>query len=86
MIHVKDPKIVRLATRLAALTGESRIEAIRTALEERMARLPGASAQNNRRAELVRVLGCGMSTMIRAGRRKTKLTAEEIQELLAYGP
>ena len=85
-IHVKNPDVIKLATRLAALTGESRTEAIRTALEEKLARLHGASAQGSRRAELVRVLGCKVPPMIRAGRRKASLTEEEVQELLAYGP
>ncbi len=85
-IHVKNPGVIRLATRLAALMGESTTEAIRTALEEKMDRLNGTSAQASRRAELVRVLGCKAPPMIRAGRRKTSLTKEEVQELLAYGP
>ncbi len=85
-IHLKNPDVIRLATRLSALTGESRAETIRTALEEKMARLHGTSVQASRRAELVRVLGCKVPAMIRAGRRKTSLTEAEIQELLAYGP
>ncbi len=85
-INVKDPDVIKLATRLAALTGESKTEAIRRALEERISRVSLASAQSTRRAELVRVLGCKSNSMIRPGRRKTSLTAEEVQELLAYGP
>ncbi len=85
-IRIKDPGLIRLATQLAVLTGESRTEAIRKALEEKMARLSCASALNSRRAELVRVLGCRVPSMIRAGGRKGNLTPEEVQELLAYGP
>jgi len=85
-IHIKNPGVIRLAGQLAALTGESRTEAIRKALEEKLARLSRASALGNRRAELVRVFGCRVPSMIRAGGRKGNLTPEEVQELLAYGP
>ncbi len=85
-IHIKDPDVTRLAARLAALTGESRTGTIRRALLEKLARLSRTSVRRNRRAEVVRILGCRIPSMIRAGRRKTGLTPEEIQELLAYGP
>ncbi len=85
-IHIKDSGVIRLATQLAALTGESRTGAIRRALEEKIARLSGASAQSSRRAELVRVFGCKVPSLVRAGRRRGNLTPEEVQELLAYGP
>ena len=85
-INVKDPVVIKLATQLAALTGESKTEAIRSALEEKISRVSLASAQGTRRAELVRVLGRKLPSMLRAGRRKTSLTAEEVQELLSYGP
>ncbi len=85
-IHITNPRVTRLAAQLAALTGESRTEAVRMALEERLARLSTAAAQKRRRAELARVLGCGVTPMVRAGNRSTSLTPEEVQELLAYGP
>jgi len=37
-LSIRDPETDRLARELAALTGESMTEAIRTALEERLAR------------------------------------------------
>ncbi len=85
-IHIRDLGVVKLATQLAALTGESRTDAIRRALEEKMARLSGTAAHSSRRAELVRVFGCKVPSMVKAGRRRGNLTPEEVQELLAYGP
>ncbi len=85
-ICIKDSGMIRLATQLAALTGESKTEAIRKALDERLDRLSRVSSHRMRRAELVRVLGCKVPAMIRAGSRRRGLTPEEVQELLAYGP
>jgi antitoxin VapB len=38
MLNIKDPDTDRLARRLARLTGESLIQAVRTAVEERLER------------------------------------------------
>ncbi len=85
-IHIKNPAVTRLAAELASLTGESRTEAIRKALEEKMARLLCRAARQARRAEMAQILGCEARGMLRAGKRKAVLKAEEVQELLAYGP
>lgn len=86
MTHVKNPTISRLAAELALMTGESRTEAIRGALEEKLVRLSRLSSHRERRAELVRIFGGEIRTMIRAGGKKRALSPEEVQELLAYGP
>lgn len=48
-LSIRDPETDRLARELAALTGESMTRAIRTALEERLAR-----ARRRRQAEIER--------------------------------
>lgn len=48
-LSIRDPETDRLARELAALTGESMTKAIRTALEERLAR-----AKRRREAEIER--------------------------------
>jgi hypothetical protein len=83
---IKDPEVMRLAKDLAVLTGESREETIRKALEERAIRLSSTSARRAHRAEFARILGREVQTMARAGRKQNCLTLEEVQELLAYGP
>jgi hypothetical protein len=85
-ILIKNPVVVRLARELAALTGESKVETIRRALEEKVIRLSDFSAQRARRAEFARILGRDVHTMAQVGRVKKCLTPEEVQELLAYGP
>ncbi len=85
-IHINNPAVARLATELAALTGESKTEAIRKSLEERMSRLSCTALLRVRRAELARVLGREIRAMVPAGGRKAILRQEEVQELLAYGP
>jgi antitoxin VapB len=85
-IHIKNPAVTRLAAELASLTGDSKTEAIRKALEEKMARLSIIAARRARSAELARILGREVCTLARAGGRKRILTPAEVQELLAYGP
>jgi len=78
--------IKQLSANLARLTGETRTEALRTALEERMARLSSAAAQQARRVEMTRIFGRRTRGMVPARGKKNALTPEEVQELLAYGP
>jgi len=85
-IHIKDTVVTKLAAELASLTGESKTEAIRNALEEKMARLAIEAARRARRADMARILGREVCTLARAGRKKRVLSTAEIQELLAYGP
>jgi antitoxin VapB len=85
-IQIKDPVVTKLAAELASLTGESKTDAIRNALEEKMARITMCAARRTRRAEMARILGREVCTLARAGGKKEVLSAAEIQELLAYGP
>jgi antitoxin VapB len=85
-IYIKNPAVTRLADELASLTGDSKTEAIRKALEEKMIRLSSSSARRARRADLVRILGREVCTLARADGKERILTPAEVQELLAYGP
>ena len=85
-IYIKDTVVMKLATDLALLTGESKAVVIRNALEEKMARLTINAARRARSADMARILGREVCTLARAGRKKKVLSAAEIQELLAYGP
>ena len=85
-ITIKNPSVTRLADELASLTGDSKTEAIRKALEEKIVRLSCSSARRARRAELARILGREVCTLARADGKKRILTPAEVQELLAYGP
>ena len=54
-LNIKNAEVERLATELARITGESKTEAIRRALQERSRRLRGAVAAD-RRARVLRYL------------------------------
>lgn len=84
-LNIKNAEVERLATEVARLTGESKTEAIRRALQERRRRLKSATA-SARRTRVLRFLAKKVwPTLPKAqvGRRPTR--AEE-DELLGYGP
>jgi antitoxin VapB len=84
-LNIKNAEVERLAAEVARLTGESKTEAIRRALDERRRRLRGVSAETRRR----RVLGFLERKVwprlpeTQVGRR---LTRAEEDEILGYGP
>lgn len=84
-LNIKNPTVERLAEELARLTGESKTEAIRKALDERRRRLKGPSIAE-RRVRVVRFLKKDVWPTIPAkflGRRPTR--AEE-DAILGFGP
>ena len=83
-LNIKNDEVERLAAEVARLTGESKTEAIRRALDERRRRLkaprrapaaPGCSASRGQ--------GVGESPPKERGRR---LSREEEDAILGYGP
>jgi antitoxin VapB len=80
-----DPETERLAAELAELAGESKTEAIRKALEERRQRLAPPSAPD-RAARLRRFLEEEVWPQIPADLRGKKLSKQEGEEILGYGP
>lgn len=84
-LNIKNPAVERLAGELARLTGESKTEAIRKALDERRRRLKGPSIAE-RRLRVIRFLKRDVWPTIPSeflGRRPTR--AEE-DEILGFGP
>ena len=55
-LNIKNPEVERLAAELSDMTGESKTQAIRTALLERRRRLELRIAPAQRRAHLLRFL------------------------------
>ncbi len=84
-LNLKNAAVERLAAEVARLTGESKTEAIRRALDERRRRLKGTSA-DERRARVVRFLEKKMWPTLHAGERGRRLTRAEEDEILGYGP
>jgi antitoxin VapB len=84
-LNIKNAAVERLAAEVARLTGESKTEAIRRALDERRRRLKGLSAEQ-RRARVLRFLDEKVWPTLPAGERGRRLTRAEEDDILGYGP
>ena len=85
-LNIKDPETERLATEVAALTGESKTRAIRIALQERKQRLGFRVKRRSRKDELLRFLERDVWPRVPAEERGRRLTREEEDAILGYGP
>jgi antitoxin VapB len=84
-LNIKNAAVERLAAELARITGESKTEAIRRALEERRRRLKGPSVAE-RRARVLRFLDKQVWPTLPKRERGRRLTHAEEDEILGYGP
>jgi antitoxin VapB len=84
-LNIKNLEVERLAAEVARLTGESKTEAIRRALDERRRRLKGISAEQ-RRARVLRFLEKKVWPTLPGGERGRRLTRAEEDDILGYGP
>jgi len=84
-LNLKNTDVERLAAEVARLTGESKTEAIRRALEERRQRLKAPSAAR-RRARVLALLRTKVWPTIPAEQRGRRLSRDEEDEILGYGP
>ena len=84
-LNIKNADVERLAEELARLTGESKTEAIRKALDERRRRLKGPSTPE-RRQRVLRFLQKRVWPTIPKKHLGRRLTRAEEDEILGYGP
>jgi len=84
-LNIKNDEVERLAGEVARLTGESKTEAIRRALEERRGRLKSASS-DTRRVRVLRFLEKKVWPTVPKTQRGRRLTRQEEDEILGYGP
>lgn len=84
-LNIKNADVERLAADVARLTGESKTEAIRRALEERRGRLRNISLER-RRERLLRFLEQRVWKTLPPSELGRRLTREEEDDLLGYGP
>ena len=80
-LNLKNPDVERLATEVARLTGESKTEAIRRALEERLQRLT-ASSTADRRARVLKLLRTRVWPTLPKSELGRRLTRREEDALL----
>ena len=84
-LNLKNAEVERLATEVARLTGESKTEAVRRALEERRRRLKGP-ASAARKARVLRFLQTKVWPTIPRKELGRRLTRAEEDGILGYGP
>lgn len=84
-LNIKDPRVDRLASEIAARTGESKTAAVRTALVERKERLAFRAAEKDRAAALRALLENDIWPEIPRSVRGRKLGKRERERILGYG-
>lgn len=84
-LNIKHTEVERLAAEIARLTGESKTEAIRRALDERRTRLKGRSA-SQRRARVLSFLEKRVWPTLPEDEKGRRLTPAEEDEILGFGP
>jgi antitoxin VapB len=86
-LNLKNPEVERLVDEVAKVTGESKTEAVRKALEERRERLAfQVPPRRDRRAEVLRFLEREVWPRVPPELLGRGLSKEEQEEILGYGP
>jgi antitoxin VapB len=87
-LNLKDPEVEKLAAELAQMTGDTKTGAVREALRERRDRLELTRSSRRRRrpGDLRRFLETEIWPQIPEEHRGKRLTKEEREEILGYGP
>lgn len=82
-----NDQVERLAAEVARLTGESKTEAIRRALEERRNRLKATSTtKDTRRTRVLRFLEKSVWNRLPKSQKGRRLSRADEDEILGYGP
>ena len=84
-LNIKNPAVERLVEEIARLTGESKTEAIRKALDERRRRLTGPPA-GERRRRVMQLLKKDIWPTIPKRFLGRRPTGAEEDAILGYGP
>ena len=84
-LNLKNDEVERLAAEVARMTGESKTEAIRRALDERRRRLKG-TASDQRRKRVMQFLEKKVWPTLPKGELGRRLTQAEEDEILGIGP
>lgn len=85
-LNIKNPEVERLVDEVAKVTGESKTEAVRKALEERRERLAFQVPPRDCRAEVLRFLEREVWPRVPPELLGRGLSKEEQEEILGYGP
>lgn len=85
-LNIKDPRTLELVAEVAALAGETKTEAVRTALAERRERLAVDTDADARYQEALRFMREEIWPLIPEAERGRPITKAEREEILGYGP
>lgn len=85
-LSIKSPEVEKLVEALAEMTGESKTEAVRRALVERSERLSLQRGRRERGSDFLRYLEEEVWPKAPAGQLGRRLSREEEDEILGYGP
>lgn len=85
-LNIKDPETEQLAAQVAALAGETKTRAVKTALKERKDRLTLRVADPERIRDLRRFLADEVWPQIPADVLGKPMTRGEREAILGYGP
>ena len=85
-LNIKNPEVERLATEVAALTGESKTEAIRQALSERHQRLRVRIPASARADRIQRFLSREIWSRVPPDQLGHSPSREERERILGLGP
>lgn len=85
-LNLKNREVERLVEEVARLTGESKTEAVRKALEERKERLAMHVVKRDRYEEAIHWLETEVWPNIDPAVRGKGISQEEQDEILGYGP
>lgn len=85
-LNIKNGEVERLIDEVVAVTGESKTEAVRKALLERRGRLLLELREDSRRRRVWRFLETEVWPKIPAGERGRRLSRDEEDAILGYGP
>lgn len=84
-VNIKNDRVERLLDEVASLTGETKTEAIRRALEERRDRLARGAVEVNPADRLRRLLEREIWPSIPESVRGTRLSKADEELMLGYG-
>ena len=85
-LNIKSAEVERLAREVARMTGESKTEAIRRALEERRGRLALRVVRRDRRESILRFLEREIWAAVPRKLLGRRLTRKQESAILGYGP
>ncbi len=85
-VNIKNERVELLLDEVTALTGESKTEAVRRALEERRDRLARGRTDLHPADRLRRLLEREIWPTIPANVRGTRLSKVDEEQILGYGP